>query len=40
MLGDGSRCLGLGRTWLRWLHVMTGIAWIGSSFYFMWLDAT
>jgi uncharacterized membrane protein len=23
---------------LRWLHVITGIAWIGSSFYFMWLD--
>jgi len=22
----------------RWLHVVTGIAWIGSSFYFMWLD--
>ena len=24
---------------LRWAHVITGIAWIGSSFYFMWLDA-
>src|SRR5262245_45732907 len=23
---------------LRWTHVITGIAWIGSSFYFMWLD--
>ena len=23
---------------LRWLHVTTGIAWIGSSFYFVWLD--
>ena len=22
----------------RWLHVITGIAWIGSSFYFIWLD--
>ncbi len=22
----------------RWLHVVTGIAWIGASFYFMWLD--
>ncbi len=22
----------------RWLHVITAIAWIGSSFYFMWLD--
>jgi uncharacterized membrane protein len=23
---------------LRWLHLITGIAWIGSSFYFIWLD--
>ncbi len=23
---------------LRWLHVITGIAWIGASFYFIWLD--
>jgi uncharacterized membrane protein len=23
---------------LRWFHVIAGIAWIGSSFYFMWLD--
>jgi uncharacterized membrane protein len=23
---------------LRWLHVVTGIAWIGASFYFVWLD--
>lgn len=23
---------------VRWLHVITGIAWIGSSFYFNWLD--
>ena len=23
---------------LRWLHIITGIAWIGSSFYFIWLD--
>ena len=22
----------------RWLHVITGIAWIGSSFYFVALD--
>jgi len=22
----------------RWLHITTGIAWIGSSFYFIWLD--
>jgi uncharacterized membrane protein len=24
---------------LRWAHVMAGIAWIGTSFYFIWLDA-
>jgi uncharacterized membrane protein len=23
---------------VRWLHVVAGIAWIGSSFYFVWLD--
>jgi uncharacterized membrane protein len=23
---------------IRWLHLTTGIAWIGSSFYFVWLD--
>ena len=23
---------------VRWLHVVAGIAWIGSSFYFNWLD--
>jgi uncharacterized membrane protein len=23
---------------LRWLHVIAGVAWIGSSFYFNWLD--
>ena len=22
----------------RWVHFITGIAWIGSSFYFIWLD--
>ncbi|MBM3358708.1 MAG: hypothetical protein FJY54_13415 [Betaproteobacteria bacterium] len=22
----------------RWLHIVTGIAWIGASFYFVWLD--
>ncbi|AWI53253.1 hypothetical protein DEH84_07280 [Aquabacterium olei] len=25
---------------LRWAHVITAIAWIGSSFYFVWLDNT
>jgi uncharacterized membrane protein len=24
---------------IRWLHVIAGIAWIGSSFFFMWLDS-
>jgi uncharacterized membrane protein len=24
---------------LRWVHLIAGIAWIGSSFYFIWLDA-
>lgn len=23
---------------IRWIHVITGICWIGSSFYFIWLD--
>jgi uncharacterized membrane protein len=23
---------------VRWLHVITGVAWIGASFYFIWLD--
>src|ERR1700682_1764017 len=22
----------------RWVHLITGIAWIGASFYFVWLD--
>jgi uncharacterized membrane protein len=25
---------------LRWAHVMFGIMWIGTSFYFIWLDAS
>ncbi len=33
-----------GLEWLnllvRWLHIITGIAWIGASFYFVWLDNT
>ena len=24
---------------LRWLHIVTAMAWIGSSFYFMHVDA-
>eukprot|EP01041_Mallomonas_annulata_P023315 gene23315-43801_t len=31
-----------GLEWLnlivRWLHIITGIAWRGASFYFVWLD--
>jgi uncharacterized membrane protein len=23
---------------VRWLHIVAGIAWIGASFYFVWLD--
>jgi uncharacterized membrane protein len=33
-----------GLEWLnllvRWLHFITGVAWIGASFYFVWLDNT
>ena len=36
MAADILAWLNLG---VRWLHVIAGIAWIGSSFYFMWLDA-
>ena len=25
---------------VRWAHVMVGIAWIGTSFHFIWLDAS
>ncbi len=32
---DVATWLGLA---LRWLHVIAGIAWIGASFYFVWLD--
>ena len=23
---------------VRWFHVVAGVAWIGASFYFIWLD--
>ncbi|MBX9764621.1 MAG: urate hydroxylase PuuD, partial [Pseudomonadaceae bacterium] len=23
---------------IRWIHMITGIAWIGASFYFVWLE--
>jgi uncharacterized membrane protein len=32
---DVTTWLNLG---LRWLHVIAGVAWIGASFYFVWLD--
>lgn len=35
MTFDLAAWLNLG---LRWLHLTTGVAWIGASFYFVWLD--
>ena len=35
MTVDWSEWLNLA---IRWLHLTAGIAWIGSSFYFVWLD--
>ena len=35
MTYDVAEWLGLA---LRWLHVIAGVAWIGASFYFVWLD--
>jgi uncharacterized membrane protein len=41
---DASPLLAYALDWanllLRWAHVITAIAWIGSSFYFVWLDNT
>jgi uncharacterized membrane protein len=25
---------------IRWAHIIAAIGWIGSSFYFMWLDSS
>lgn len=36
-MGWVSDWLGLG---LRWFHFMIGVAWIGASFYFVWLNNT
>lgn len=36
MIFDWAEWLNLA---IRWLHVTAGIAWIGASFYFIWLDA-
>lgn len=39
-----SSLISYGLEWLnlavRWLHLIAGIAWIGASFYFVWLDNT
>jgi uncharacterized membrane protein len=35
MMVDWAEWLNLA---IRWLHLTAGIAWIGSSFYFVWLD--
>ena len=35
---DGSYLLDWANLLLRWAHVVFAIAWIGSSFYFVWLD--
>jgi uncharacterized membrane protein len=39
---EDMELLAYGVDWLnllvRWLHLITGIAWIGASFYFVWLD--
>jgi uncharacterized membrane protein len=34
----GSHWFDIFEMLLRWLHIIAGIAWIGSSFYFIWLD--
>jgi uncharacterized membrane protein len=35
---DSAYLIEVGSLLLRWLHLIVGIAWIGSSFYFVWLD--
>lgn len=35
---DSAYLIECGTLLLRWLHLVVGIAWIGSSFYFVWLD--
>jgi uncharacterized membrane protein len=34
----GGYLLDVASLGIRWLHVIAGIAWIGASFYFVWLD--
>jgi uncharacterized membrane protein len=42
MFADWAPWLNYALDWanllLRWAHVVVAIAWIGSSFYFVWLD--
>ncbi|CAN5229260.1 urate hydroxylase PuuD [soil metagenome] len=33
-----SYCLEFAGLLVRWLHLIAGVAWIGASFYFIWLD--
>jgi uncharacterized membrane protein len=40
MSGFEAYLMEWGSLLLRWLHVITGIAWIGSSFFFMHVDAS
>ncbi|MEO1102448.1 MAG: urate hydroxylase PuuD [Pseudomonadota bacterium] len=40
MLGNVAILQDFLSLFMRWAHVVAGISWIGSSFYFMWLDAT
>jgi len=35
---DAAYLIEVGSLLLRWLHLIVGIAWIGASFYFVWLD--
>jgi uncharacterized membrane protein len=37
---DSAYLIEIASMLLRWLHLIVGIAWIGSSFYFIWLDNT
>lgn len=34
----GAYLLDWFQLFFRWFHVITGVAWIGASFYFVWLD--
>lgn len=37
---DAAYLIEVGSLLLRWVHLIVGIAWIGASFYFVWLDNT